>query len=191
MEQRSLDELTNGIPLIRGAPVDGGVLELIVARPAVGERVELDEGRLDVVEGLVGDTWSSRPSSRMPEGQAHPEMQITIMNSRAIHAIAGARARWGLAGDQLYADFDVSVENLPDGTRLAIGEAVVEVTGQPHRGCAKFAQRFGSDAVRFVNTGAGAELRLRGINTKVISGGVIRSGDAITKVKSTDAGSAR
>jgi len=182
MEYRSFDELTTYVPAVRGAPANGGVLELIVARPAVGERAALDEGRLDVVDGLIGDSWRDRPSSRMPDGQPHPGMQITIMNSRAIDAIAGTRERWALAGDQLYADLDVSVDNLPDGTRLAIGEAVVEVTDQPHRGCAKFADRFGSDAVRFVNTGEGAALRLRGINTKVISGGTIRPGDTFTKI---------
>ena len=86
------------------------------------------------------------------------------------------------SGDQLHVDLDLSPDNLPAGTRLAIGDAVIEITDQPHTGCAKFAARFGKEALRFVNVGVGKELRLRGINAKVVTPGTIRRGDTITKL---------
>ena len=90
------------------------------------------------------------------------------MNARAAALVAGDRERWPLAGDQLYVDLDLSGENLPPGTRLAIGSAVVEVTDEPHTGCKKFSARFGLDALEFVNSPEGRALNLRGINTRVV-----------------------
>lgn len=173
--------LEAGLDAIRAAPGDEGVLAHIVARPAVGERAVLEVARLDPEVGLVGDTWQVRGNRRTPDGAAHPGMQLTIMNARAAAVIAGGRERWGLAGDQLYVDLDLSVDNLPPGTRLEIGDAVVEVTDQPHTGCAKFRDRFGADALRFVNSPEGRALRLRGMNTRVVAGGGIRVGDTVTK----------
>ena len=177
-------ELEAGLASIRSAPRDGGELQLIVRRPAVGERDILDIGHLDVVDGLVGDTWKIRPSSRTPDRTPHPEMQINIMGVRAIGLIAGDKARWALAGDQLFLDMDLAVENLPAGTRLQIGTALLEVTEQPHTGCGKFVERFGVDAMKFVNSPVGRELCLRGINAHVMRNGVVRVGDRARKLPS-------
>jgi len=179
VETRALEA---GLDEIRGAPPDNGSVELIVRRPAEDAREVLDEATLDSKVGLVGDMWPTRGSSRTPDGSAHPGMQLTLMNARAAALIAGDRERWPLAGDQLYVDFDLSGENLPAGTRLAIGSAIVEVTDQPHTGCAKFAARFGHDALKFVNSTDGRALNLRGINTSIVEGGVVRVGDAIKKL---------
>lgn len=179
-------ELHAGVDEIRGAPREVGRLELIVRRPAVDEREVLEEGRLDESEGLVGDTWSVRPSNRTDDGGPHPDMQLNVMSSRAAALIAGPRERWPLAGDQLYVDLDLSDATVPPGTRLRIGSAVVEVTDQPHRGCAKFAVRFGQEAVRFVNSDVGRELRLRGINAKVVVGGRIAQGDPVVVERVAD-----
>ena len=141
----------------------------------------LDAGELDLKTGLVGDTWSIRASKRTPDGSPHPDMQITVMNSRVAAVIAGEITRWGLAGDQLYVDFDISAENAPSGTRLAIGTAIIEVTDQPHTGCAKFLKRFGTNATKFVNSPRGLALRLRGINARVVVPGRIQKGDRIRK----------
>jgi hypothetical protein len=176
------EELRAGLDEIRRSPKDEGVLELIVRRPAVGEREVLDEGRLDVSEGLVGDTWSSRGSRRSKDGLAHPDMQLNIMNSRVIALVAQARERWHLAGDQLFLDLDLSGENLPPGTRLALGSAVIEVTPEPHTGCQKFVSRFGLDAMTFVNSPLGRQLNLRGINAKVVQPGTIRVRDVAKKI---------
>jgi hypothetical protein len=178
-EHRSLAELEAGLDEVRRAPVGAGTLELIVRRPAVGEREVLDVAELDLVAGLVGDTWSTRASSRTSDGSAHPDMQLTLMNVRAVTLIAGDRSRWPLAGDQLYVDLAIGPEALPIGTHLVIGTAMVAVTDQPHTGCAKFAARFGRNALQLVNTPAGRALNLRGINTRVVRAGTVRVGDAV------------
>lgn len=176
------EELEAGLDEIRRSPQDKGVLELIVRRPQTEEREVLAEAGLDLTEGLVGDNWRLRGSSRTADGSAHPEMQLNVMNSRAIALVAQAKERWQLAGDQLFIDLDLSVKNLPPGTRLAIGSAVIEVTAQPHTGCKKFVARFGLEAMKFVNSAVGKQLRLRGLNAKVIRPGVIRVGDVAERV---------
>lgn len=176
-------ELEAGLDEIRRAPKDAGVVELIVRRPAEGAREVLAEGTLDLDEGLVGDNWRVRGSSRSADGLGHPDMQLNIMSSRVVDLVAaGNRERWALAGDQLYVDLDLSEANLPPGTRLGLGSAVIEVTAEPHTGCAKFVARFGSDAHRFVNTKQHRHLRLRGLNAKVVEPGTVSSGDAIRKL---------
>jgi hypothetical protein len=176
------EELEAGLETIRQSPRDRGVLELIVRRPAVGAREVLTEGELTLQDGLVGDNWATRGSRLTADGSSHPEMQLNVMNVRVIALVAQDRARWQLAGDELLVDLDLSQENLPPGTRLAFGSALIEVTAQPHTGCQKFLQRFGLDAVRFVNSPLGKKLRLRGLNAKVVQPGVIRVGDVIRKV---------
>lgn len=183
------DDLEAGLDLIRASPREEGRLELIVRRPAVDEREVLERGELSLTEGLVGDTWNQRPSSRSADGGPHPDMQLNIINARLSALLSsGDRDHQVLAGDQLHVDLDLSAANLPPGTRLAIGDpgagdtAVIEVTAEPHTGCAKFAARFGKEALRFVNVGAGKDLRLRGINAKVVVPGVIRAGDRIVKL---------
>jgi len=176
------EELHAGLEGIRQSPKDEGVLELIVRRPQIGEREMLDEGELDIVDGLVGDTWRTRGSRRSKDGLAHPDMQLNIMNARVIALVAQERERWHLAGDQLFMDLDLSSGNLPPGTRLAVGSAVIEVTDQPHTGCQKFVSRFGLEAMQFVNSPVGRELNLRGINARVVKPGTIRVRDVARKV---------
>jgi len=178
----SIAELEAALPGALQSPQDNGTLDLIVRRPAVGRRDVLNAAELDLATGLVGDTWNIRSSTRTPDGSPHPDMQINVMNSRVIAMIAGERTRWGLAGDQLYIDFDISAANAPPGTQLAIGSAVIEVTAQPHTGCAKFVQRFGVDAMKFVNSPKGRALHLRGINARVVVPGRIQAGDRVKKV---------
>jgi hypothetical protein len=181
VRQLSTAELEAGLSDVRESPSDGGTVELIVRRPAVGEREVLAEAALDVDAGLAGDTWPVRGSTRTADGSSHPDMQLTVMNSRAALLVAQDPGRRMLAGDQLYVDLDLSPANLPPGTRLALGSAVIEVTDQPHLGCAKFAARFGGDAWRFVNSRAGRELRLRGLNARVVVSGTVRPGDTIRR----------
>ena len=174
--------LDSGLFAIRGSPKTSAVLDLIVRRPGVELRETPGDARLDDVNGLVGDNWIQRGSSQTPDGRSHPDMQLTIMNTRTIALIAVSKERWTLAGDQLFTELDLSTANLPAGSRLRIGEAVIEITAQPHTGCAKFKARFGADASAFVNSPVGRDLRLRGANARVIFGGAIRVGDAVLKI---------
>jgi hypothetical protein len=178
----SIKELEAGLEEICRSPRDCGLLELIVRRPSVGAREVLEQGELSLTEGLVGDSWANRGSSRTADGSAHPDMQLNVMNVRVIALVAQDRARWHLAGDEIYVDLDLSEENLPPGTRLGLGSAIIEVTAQPHTGCKKFVERFGNDAVRFVNSPLGKRLRLRGLNARVVQPGVIRVGEMVCKV---------
>jgi len=173
-------ELEAGLDHLRAAPRGEGVVEMIVRRPVVDERELVDEAELDLVEGLVGDSWRAR--GRSGGRPANEKAQITVMNARSTALVAGDRERWPLAGDQLYVDFDLSGEHIPPGTRLAVGTAVIEVTDDPHTGCKKFSARFGLEALLFVNSPEGKTLNLRGINTRVVEAGTVRVGDAIRRL---------
>jgi hypothetical protein len=175
-------DLSAHIASVLAAPRDSGRIELVVRRAAVDQREILEEGILDPHEGLVGDDWIRRTSSFTPDGQLDPNTQLTLMSTRALTAIEPDRDRWPLAGDQIYVDMDMSVSNLPIGTRLRVGTALVEVSPKPHTGCAKFAARFGRDALVWANGPANRELRLRGLNARVIERGIVRPGDTIRKV---------
>lgn len=177
-----MTELEAALDHLREAPSNEGVLHLIVRRPQVDEREVLEEAELDPIKGLLGDSWCFRGSSKTVDGGPHPEMQINIMNARVAALVAQEKDRWSLAGDQLYIDMDLSKQNLPAGTRLEIGSAVLEVSPLPHTGCQKFVSRFGIDAMKFVNSAVGKELCLRGINAKVVQAGVVRLGSTAKKI---------
>ena len=156
---------------------------MISRRPAIGEREHLEEGEISLTEGVAGDNWISRGQQQDPPREPNLDAQVTLMNCRVADLVSGGRDRWSLAGDQLYVDFDLSRDNLPIGSQVQLGEAIVEVTAEPHPGCKKFVERFGMDAMTFVNSPEGKQMCLRGINTKVIQAGAIRVGDRVNKVQ--------
>lgn len=177
----SMSELEAGMDYIRQSPKDLGVVKMIVRRPCDDQRETVEYAELDLLQGLIGDNWKTRGSKHMPDGSANPDAQITVMNARIIELVAQERERWALAGDQLYIDLDLGDDNLPPGSRLALGSAILEVSAQPHTGCRKFSDRFGAEAMKFINSPEGRRLHLRGINTRVVQGGVIRVGDVVKK----------
>jgi len=179
-DHRPLDELCASLDQIRAAPSTEGLIELIVRRPAVESREVITHGELSATNGLIGDVWNTKPS--LATGRPDPDAQLTLINARAIAAIAGEREWWPLAGDQLYVDFDLSADNVPPGTRLAVGAAEIEVTDKPHLGCGKFVRRFGVDAQKFVNSPYGRVLNCRGINARVVIPGAVQTGDKIRKL---------
>ena len=178
----STNEIEEKIAEVLESPKDNGTLEMIVRRPAENKREVIESGFLSVENGLCGDNWLTRGSSRTDNGLGHPEMQLNLMNWRFANLIAGSRDRVQLAGDQLFVDLDLSPDNLPPGTRLSIGEAVIEITAVPHLGCKKFVERFGIDAMKFANSDFGRSHNLRGVNAKVVVSGDIYSRDAVAKV---------
>ena len=155
---------------------------MIVVRPAAGERTVIQEGSLTLREGLEGDNWRQRMVGRAEDVEPSADNQVTLMNVRVIRLLDDDASRWPLAGDQLYVDLSLSDDNLPAGQRLQIGEAILEVSALPHTGCKMFAERFGVDAMRFVNSDEGKRLHLRGINARVVQEGTIRTGDRVVKV---------
>lgn len=175
-------DLDQQLSWVAAAPAAVSVLDLIVARPDLGARTVLAEAVLDLELGLAGDNWLARGSRHTADGAAEPGRQLTIMNSRAVAAMAGGVDRWPLAGDQLYTGLDLSEANLPPGSRVAVGAAVVEISALPHLGCAKFRDRFGRDALAWVNSAEGRALRLRGLNAVVVEPGPVRVGDAVRRI---------
>ena len=152
-------------------PRDAGTLRGILCRTEAGERETPDAVALSVEHGVPGDAWSWRDRSGR-------EMQLAVINADLAELIAGGQP-FSLFGDNLYVDLDLSVENLPPGSRLRVGDAVVEVTPEPHDGCLKFQQRFGADALRFVSAKATRHENRRGVYWRVVEGGTARCGDRI------------
>jgi len=184
-EHLTTEQLHAGLPHIQASPRDGGVLEAIVIRPQTNQRHRLAHCELSLEGGVHGDNWALGCWKSLPDGSPHPDVQVAIMNSRAIELIAGDSGRWALAGDNLFVDLDLSAENLPTGQRLAIGDVVLEITEIPHDGCKKFADRFGKDALKFVNSAVGKQWHLRGIYARVVTSGMVRVGDEIKKIAAT------
>jgi MOSC domain-containing protein YiiM len=178
----SLAQLNDGLADILESPKHRGVLRAIVIRPETDARVALQQCELSPEGGVHGDNWAKGCWMSLPDGRPHPDVQVTIMNARTIALIAQDEARWPLSGDNLFADVDLSADNLPRGTRLSVGSALLEITAVPYKGCQKFAARFGVDATRFVNSRDGLRLRLRGIYAKIVEPGVVTVGDAIEKL---------
>ena len=176
---RTRESLDARLPELRELGTEEGTLELIVVRPSEGERETPDTAELTIEDGLVGDRWKPRVDAN---GRAPRFNQLTIASIRVLELIADSE-RWPLSGDNLLVDMGLDKANLPTGSRLAIGETViVEISEEPHTGCAKFSARFGSDALKFINSPEGRELRLRGLNAQVIVPGSVSTGDAVRRI---------
>jgi MOSC domain-containing protein YiiM len=178
----SLEELRAGLSEIQRSPKDRGALRAIVIRPETDARSALQQCELSPELGVHGDNWAKGCWMPLPDGRPHPDVQVTIMNARTIALIAQDEARWPLAGDNLFIDLDLSADNLPPGTRLSVGTALLEITAVPHKGCSKFAARYGIDATRFVNSRDGLRLHLRGIYARIVERGLVTVGDIVEKL---------
>ena len=166
-----LAELEASLRTLPELPKDSGRLALIVRRPADGVRETPQTVRLTPEGGVPGDSWGRSPSRKL-------DAQIAVMRRDVAELIANGQPLT-LFGDSLFVDFDISTPNLPTGSRLRVGEAVVEVTPMPHNGCAKFKGRFGQDALVFVNAKPTRHLNLRGIYWKVVEPGEVSVGAEI------------
>ena len=177
-----MEALLAGLDHIRQAPKTGGRIDMILVRPEPKLRQLLDTCDLSPEGGVHGDNWVLKCWKSLPDGRPDPSAQVTIMNTRLAQLVGGAREYWPLAGDQLYADLDLSYENLPVGQRLQLGTAVMEITPELHKGCAQFRARFGDAALKFISNEEGKRLNLRGIYAKVVKAGSARVGDEIHKI---------
>jgi MOSC domain-containing protein YiiM len=182
MAYQTAEQLQAGMASVLDAPKDEGVVRLVVRRPARGQREILAEGQLDTERGLVGDDWVDRPG--MNRETPSPYAQVTVMNARAAELVSGEAQpeAWAQCGDQLYIDLDISEANLPAGTRIAVGEAVLELQAEPHTGCVQFRGWWGPEALRHISTEEGRALRMRGANTRVVQSGAVRPGDDARKI---------
>ena len=173
------ESLDARLPELRALDTEHGTLELIVVRPSEGERETPETAEITIEDGLVGDRWGPYVEA---DGSLGREAQLTIASTHLLGLISEPE-RWPLAGDNLLVDMGLNTESLPPGTRLAIGgTVVVQISELPHTGCAKFSARFGSDALKFINSPEGRQLRLRGVNAKVLAPGTIATGDTIRRL---------
>lgn len=154
---------------------DRGKLEAIVIRPEQNQREHREAVYLSPEGGVEGDRWSTSEGDR--------RAQVSLMNARLLRLIARDEERMSLAGDNLIVDLDLSETNIRAGQKLMIGEALLEVTDLAHTGCDKFAERFGPDAVRYINATERKSLHLRGLYARVLKAGTVRVGDVVQKVK--------
>ena len=174
---RTFDELEALWSAAPPPPRERGSVRLLCVRRAPSEHETPESVEVTVSEGLVGDRWS-RATAHDPD----PDSQVTLMMAGVAELVAAAEQPLHEAGDNILVDYDISVDNLPVGSRLRIGEAVLEVSATPHTGCSKFSGRFGQDALRWVNWRYWRERRLRGVNCRVVSGGTVRLGDAVERI---------
>lgn len=177
------EQIEAGLSHILASPQDQGTLEAIVIRPEENERELRKLVYLTPECGVEGDRWATSSSLRLADGRPDPRVQVSLMNFRILRMIAGDEDRMCLAGDNLIVDLDLREANVPVGQKLAIGEAVVQVTEVPHTGCKKFANRYGEDATRFINAAERKSLHLRGLYARVLQAGTVQVGDVIRKVE--------
>ena len=171
----SLDQLRRRFDALPNARQDEGRVTMIVRRTHGGRREVLEQVVLTPESGVPGDAWERRPNRK-------DEMQIAAMRTDVARLIANTQPLT-LFGDNLFLDLDLSSQSLVAGSRLQVGNALLEVTPKPHTGCRKFEARFGADALRFVWLPELAEQRLRGIYMRVVAAGRVLPGDRVTVVR--------
>jgi hypothetical protein len=175
---RTFEELESAWASLPPAPRAAGSVRALCVRREPGVHDSPDAVQVGVQDGVAGDRWSFGWQARDPERTA----QVTLMNAAVAELVAAGRHPLHEAGDNIVVDFDISAEHLPVGSRIRVGEAVLEVSEVPHTGCSKFAARFGQDALRWVNWRHWRARRLRGMNCRVVSGGTVRVGDVIERL---------
>ncbi len=182
-EYVTTEQMEAGLAHVLASPRDQGKLEAIVIRPAEDGRQVCTLAYVSPEGGVEGDRWSTSSSRRLPDGRPDPQAQVSLMNVRLLRMIAGSDERISLAGDNLVVDLDLSEANMPVGQKLSAGEVVLEITDVPHTSCQKFAQRFGPDAMRFVNGADHRFLHLRGRYARILKAGTLRVGDVLRKME--------
>jgi MOSC domain-containing protein YiiM len=174
---RTFDELEELWSSVPPPPREIGSVRLLCVRVAPGVHMTPQEVKVTLESGLVGDRWAGNH-----ENDPDREAQVTVMNAAVAELVAAGVQPLHEAGDNILVDLDIGHDNLPAGSRIRVGDAILEITATPHSGCSKFSERFGQDALRWVNWRHWRERRLRGVNTRVVQGGRVRVGDQVERL---------
>ena len=172
---RTIDELEDGWKARSSPPRDAGSVRLLCVRRASGVHETPASVMITAAGGLAGDRWANRGAGKDPDGAS----AVTLKSAAVAELVTAGEQPLHMAGDNILVDLDISVEALPPGSRLAVGDAILRVSEQPHNGCSTYRDRFGIDALKWVSTPEGRARRLRGMNCSVVRDGIVRVGDPI------------
>lgn len=172
-------ECDAALPHILAAPRDGAAIDSLCFRPAYGERRFPDQLHLTVAGGIADERWLKAPWLTLPDGSPDPRIQVSILPRRVMDLCWRDRDTTVHPGDTMVADLDMSEANLPAGTRLRVGSAVLEVSDKFNTGCAKWRDRYGADSLAWINHKPNRPLRLRGVLCRIVQDGVINASDQI------------
>lgn len=175
--------LIAALPHVLAAPRDQGPISGLCTRPARGERAFPDHLTLTRAEGIPGERWLTEPWARLPDGSPDPAIQISILPARVLDLVWRPGDDAPHPGDPIVADLDMSEANLPEGTRLQAGTAILRVSGLFNGGCVKWKVRYGAAAKDWITAPGHPTLRLRGILCSVERDGIVRLGDRLRPIR--------
>ncbi len=178
----SAKDLADALPAILNAPKDRAKITSLCLRPGYGERTFVEDLTLTIAQGIPGERWATAPWLTLEDGSPDPRIQVSILSSRVVDAVWTDPSAMVHPGDPIVADFDTSFENLPAGTRLQAGTAVLEVSDAVNDGCVKWKTRYGADAKAWLTLPENMPHRLRGVLCRVVQDGVLTRSDVLIKV---------
>jgi len=178
----SLESLEARKPWVLDAPKDNAPVLSLCIRPAEGERRFVERIRFDPQAGVVGDRWRWKAWMHLPDGRPDPRIQVCMLGTRVLQLVRREGSSMIHPGDTVIADMDFSEANLPAGQRLQLGSAVLEVSDVFNTGCAKWQERYGPAALRWINRPGNRALRLRGILARVVAPGEATLNDTLRKL---------
>ncbi|MFT5632095.1 MAG: hypothetical protein ACI9HB_003282 [Gammaproteobacteria bacterium] len=177
-----LAECEDALSTILAAPKSGAIVEQLCLRPGFSERSFPELLELTVAGGIIGERWTKAPWLTLSDGTPDPRIQVSILSKRVMDLCWRDRENTHHPGDTMIVDMDLGVENLPNGTRLGIGSAVVEVSDKFNTACIKWQGRYGAESLRWLNLRKNRDYRLRGILCRIVQDGVVRLGDELARV---------
>ena len=176
----SAEALTAALPQVLAAPSDRGAIRLLCLRPKPNQRSFPGSLTLTRAVGVVGDFESSRPWLVLEDGSPDPRNQVSLMSARVLDLLWRDGTPRNHPGDNIACDLDLSHANLPVGTLLQAGTAVLRVSDEPNDGCAKWRVRMGKAAYDW--TRSHEAYRLRGLYCSVQQDGEVTLTDAIIRL---------
>lgn len=182
MTFKTIDELNGELPHILKAPKDEGVIHKLCYRPGFRKRTFVDELSLSVADGVKGDRWKEFGWLKLPDGSADPRIQVCVLQKRVLDCVWREGDSVDYPGDTMIVDMDMSEANLPTGTRLQVGSAIIEVSDVFNDACTKWSARYGKESREWINVPDNVPLRLRGILCRVVQDGSVKLSDLMRKI---------